>query len=77
MLSRVAAMTTSGTRVIVLLALSDDGAPGYDRGNAAALAEMGVPAFACTPDTFPDLMAAVIERRDIGEWAERHLAQPA
>jgi hypothetical protein len=28
-----------------------------------------VPAFACTPDLFPDLMAAAIERRDIGQWA--------
>jgi hypothetical protein len=28
-----------------------------------------VPAFACTPDQFPDLMAAAIERRDITAWA--------
>lgn len=28
-----------------------------------------MPSFACTPDLFPDLMAAAIERRDIGEWA--------
>lgn len=35
----------------------------------AALAGIGVLAFACTPDLFPDLMAAAIERRDVGEWA--------
>ena len=29
----------------------------------------GVPAFACTPDLFPDLMAAAINRQDIGQWA--------
>jgi hypothetical protein len=58
--------------VIVLLALSDEGAPSYDHDNAAALAALGVPAFACTPDAFPDLMAAAIERRDIARWAERH-----
>ena len=52
-------------QVIVLLALSDDGAPGYDHENAAALAALGVPAFACTPDAFPELMAAAIERRDL------------
>ncbi|MEW9529832.1 VWA domain-containing protein [Microbispora sp. NPDC049125] len=63
MLRRVAAMTAAGVQVIVLLALSDDGAPQYDHDNAAALAAMGVPAFACTPDAFPDLMAAAIERR--------------
>ncbi|MBX6385812.1 MAG: VWA domain-containing protein [Microbispora sp.] len=63
MLRRIAAMTAAGVRVIVLLALSDEGAPRYDHDNAAALAALGVPAFACTPDAFPDLMAAAIERR--------------
>ncbi|GAA3447932.1 VWA domain-containing protein [Planomonospora venezuelensis] len=77
MLRRVAQMTAAGVQVIVLLALSDEGAPFYDRENAAALAAMGVPAFACTPDAFPGLMAAAIERRDIGQWAERHLDRPA
>ena len=37
----------------MLLALSDEGAPDYDHDNAAALAALGVPAFACTPDAFP------------------------
>ena len=27
------------------------------------------PAFACSPDLFPDLMAAAIQKRDIGQWA--------
>ncbi|MEV4563583.1 VWA domain-containing protein [Nonomuraea sp. NPDC049419] len=76
MLRRVAAMTQAGVQVIVLLALSDEGAPFYDHENAAALAAMGVPAFACTPDAFPDLMAAAIERRDIARWAEHHTAAP-
>ncbi|GII83225.1 VWA domain-containing protein [Sphaerisporangium siamense] len=74
MLRRVAAMTAAGVQVIVLLALSDEGQPHYDRDNAEALAALGVPAFACTPDAFPDLMAAAIERRDIAQWAERTLA---
>jgi Mg-chelatase subunit ChlD len=74
MLRRVAAMTQAGVQVIVLLALSDEGAPFYDHENAAALAAMGVPAFACTPDAFPDLMAAAIERRDIARWAERNVS---
>jgi len=25
--------------------------------------------FACTPDLFPDLMAAAIGRHDLGQWA--------
>ncbi|MEO3812761.1 VWA domain-containing protein [Sphaerisporangium sp. B11E5] len=74
MLRRVAAMTASGVQVIVLLALSDEGQPHYDHDNAQALAALGVPAFACTPDAFPELMAAAIERRDIARWAERTLA---
>ncbi|NBE98396.1 VWA domain-containing protein [Nonomuraea sp. KC401] len=72
LLRRVAAMTQAGVQVIVLLALSDEGAPFYDHENAAALAAMGVPAFACTPGAFPELMAAAIERRDIARWAEHH-----
>ena len=57
--------------MIVLLALSDEGAPDFDRDNAAALAALGVPAFACTPDVFPQMMAAAIERRDVREAVER------
>jgi Mg-chelatase subunit ChlD len=71
MLRRVAEMTAAGVQVVVLLALSDDGAPAYDHENAAALAALGVPAFACTPDAFPELMAAAIQRRDLQSFAER------
>jgi Mg-chelatase subunit ChlD len=73
MLSRVAALTASGVQVVVLLALSDEGAPAYDHENAAALAELGVPAFACTPDAFPDLLAVALAKGDVGAWAEREL----
>ena len=66
---RMAALARSGVIVIVLLALTDQGAPVYDHAQAAALAELGIPSFACTPDAFPDMIAAAIERRDIGRWA--------
>ncbi len=72
MLKRAQALTESGVQVIVLLALNDDGSPAYDHTNAAALASLGAPAFACTPDLFPDLMAAAIDRRDIALWAAQH-----
>jgi Mg-chelatase subunit ChlD len=71
MLARVAAMTAAGVQVIALLALSDDGAPSYDADNAAALAQLGVPAFACTPDAFPDLLAVALAGGDVAAWAER------
>ncbi|MGW0942009.1 VWA domain-containing protein [Streptomyces sp. NPDC002623] len=65
MLRRVAAMKASGVQFVALLALSDEGAPAYDREHAAALAELGAPAFACTPDLFPEVMAAAIEKRGL------------
>jgi len=33
---------------------------------------MGIPSFACTPDLFPDLMAATIQKRDLALWAARN-----
>ncbi|WP_067652668.1 VWA domain-containing protein [Nocardia harenae] len=69
MLRRIRAMTEAGVQVLVLLALSDEGAPSYDHDNAAALAALGVPAFACTPDHFPDLLADALDRRDVSRWA--------
>jgi Mg-chelatase subunit ChlD len=69
LLKRAASIISSGVSLIILLALSDDGAPVYDHQNAAALAELGSPAFACTPDKFASLMAAAIQRWDIGAWA--------
>ncbi|MFE9255108.1 VWA domain-containing protein [Streptomyces sp. NPDC006879] len=65
MLQRVAAMKASGVQFVTLLALSDEGAPAYDREHAAALAALGAPAFACTPDLFPEVMAAALERRPL------------
>lgn len=69
MLKRAAALAGSGVQVIALLALSDDGRPAYDHAVAAEFAGMGIPSFACTPDLFPDLMAAAINKQDLGQWA--------
>lgn len=71
MMRRIAAMLSSGVTVVVLLALSDSGAPSYDHEHAAALAAMGVPTFACTPDLFPDLLAVALGRGDIGQWVSK------
>ena len=69
MLARVASLKQSGVNVIVLLALSDSGHPGYDANHASQIAAMDCPVFACTPDQFPDLMAAALLRQDIQQWA--------
>lgn len=71
MLKRVASLVNSGVQMVTLLALSDDGAPYFDHSNAAKFASLGIPAFACTPDKFADLMAAAIQRQDIGQWAAK------
>ena len=79
MLRVAASLVGSGVTVVALLALSDDGAPAYDHDHAAAFADLGIPACACTPDLFPDLMAAAIDRRDLGSWAAAqglHTAAP-
>jgi len=54
---------------VTLLALSDEGAPAFNADLAGQLATLGVPAFACTPDRFPDLMAATIQRSDLRDFA--------
>jgi Mg-chelatase subunit ChlD len=69
---RAAQLVLAGVNVVCLLALDDRGAPAYDHENAAALAALGIPSFACTPEVFPDLMAAAIQRRDLRMWAARH-----
>jgi Mg-chelatase subunit ChlD len=73
MLKRLGAMRAAGVQVIVLLALSDEGAPGYDQENAGALAALGVPAFACTPDAFPELLAAAVRGVDVAAWSAQYL----
>jgi Mg-chelatase subunit ChlD len=72
LVQRVAELVASGVQVICLLALSDDGAPSYHVATAAALASLGAPCFACTPDLFPDLMSSAILRRDLAQWAAQH-----
>lgn len=72
MLRRCQELVDSGVRMVTLLTLSDKGAPTFDTANAAALASMGIPSFACTPDLFPDLMAAAINRQNLDRWAGEH-----
>ena len=71
LIARLGALRSGGVSVVALLALSDDGAPSYDASNAAALSALGIPAFACTPDAFPELLALAIDGGDIAAWAQR------
>ena len=60
LLQRVGALVGSGVKLVALLALSDQGKPSYDHDNAVAVSDLGAPAFACTPDLFPELIAATL-----------------
>ncbi|MCW1923613.1 VWA domain-containing protein [Luteolibacter arcticus] len=71
MVQTAARIKESGVQVIALLALSDEGKPGYDARNAATFAALGIPVFACTPDRFPDLMAAALAKKDLALWQSR------
>lgn len=71
MRKRAVELVSAGVQVVVLLALNDDGAPSYDHNNAQFLSNLGIPVFACTPDKFPDLMAAALSKQDIGGWAAK------
>ncbi len=75
--ARIDELVRAGVTVVVLLALSDEGAPAFDHEQAAILAGLGVPSFACTPAMFPDVLAAALERRDVGRWATDHGLQTA
>ncbi|MBX3254124.1 MAG: VWA domain-containing protein [Chitinophagaceae bacterium] len=71
MRKRATELAAAGVQLVVLLALNDEGAPAYDHGNAQFLSNLGIPVFACTPDKFPDLMAAALGKQDIGMWAAK------
>lgn len=79
-LARLKSLVGAGVNLIVLLALSDAGRPAYHADLSARVAALGAPVFACTPDLFPDLMAAALRRHDLHAWAAQHdikLVRPA
>ena len=73
MRKKFVSLVNSGVQLIVLPALNDDGAPSYDKSHAEFLANIGVPTFACTPDKFPNLMAAALSKQDIGMWISQNI----
>jgi Mg-chelatase subunit ChlD len=69
MLKKASSIRESGVTFIALLALSDQGKPSFDKNIAAQFASMDIPSFACTPDRFPDLMAAAIQKKDLSQFS--------
>ncbi|MCC6494845.1 MAG: VWA domain-containing protein [Propionibacteriaceae bacterium] len=77
MLAKLTELEAGGVVVVVLLALSDEGKPGYSAETAQRLADLGIPAFACTPDAFPELIALAINHGDIRAWSQKNEAAAA
>jgi uncharacterized protein with von Willebrand factor type A (vWA) domain len=65
MFRRLERIHHSGAQLITLLALSDEGVGAYDHQHAERLGQLGIPTFGCTPDQFPELMAAAISRQPL------------
>ncbi|GJM31141.1 MAG: VWA domain-containing protein [Saprospiraceae bacterium] len=69
-LLRAARIKERGVQFIALLALSDQGAPIYDKEMAMQFANLEIPTFACTPNQFPELMAAAIKKESIAVYRQ-------
>ncbi len=72
MLKRASSLKSKGVNFITLLALSDEGAPDYDTSVAQKYYQLDIPTFSCTPDKFPDLMAAAMKKEDISSWMSKN-----
>jgi hypothetical protein len=59
---RAAALIADGVHLVVLLALSDDGAPAHDHDHAEALRQLGATVLAATPAEFPSVLAAALAK---------------
>ncbi len=72
LLSRIADLVASGVKVVSLLALSDQGTPGYSHEMARKVRALDVPAFACTPNLIPLLLEAALRGDDLAVFPSRH-----
>ena len=72
LVQRLERLVQSGVQTVCLLALNDKGTPSFSRQIASQLVELGISSFACTPELFPELMAAVLNKQDIRRWATTH-----
>ena len=62
---RLSELTEAGVRVIVILAISDSGAPCYDKSFAGKLAGYGIPCFACPPDRLPEMLQYALSGQEM------------
>lgn len=65
LLRRLGELKESGVNVVVLLAISDSGAPSFDNQLSSRVAELDIPCFACPPEKLPELLEQALKRRKI------------
>lgn len=65
LLRRLGELKESGVNIVVLLAISDSGAPSFDSQLAGRVAELDIPCFACPPEKLPELLEQALKRRKI------------
>ena len=61
LLAKLSELKESKVQVVCLLALTDGGAPAFDRGLAGTLRGLDIPAFACTPRKLVDVMGRILK----------------
>lgn len=65
LLRRLGELKENGVNIVVLLAISDSGAPSFDSQLAQRVAELDIPCFACPPEKLPELLEQALKRRKI------------
>ena len=68
LLRRFSEMKESGVTVVSLLAIADGGKPYYDTQMAGRLAAMGIPCFACNPQSLPELLKRTLKGEDLSQF---------
>ncbi|CAN5917094.1 VWA domain-containing protein [soil metagenome] len=64
LVARVRTLCESKTKVLVLLALSDEGTPSYDHDLAAQLTALGAYCFGCTPKLLVKVVETIMKHQD-------------
>ena len=54
--------------MVSLLAIADGGKPYYDTQMAGRLAAMGIPCFACNPQSLPELLKRTLKGEDLSQF---------
>ena len=71
LLGQMEEMKAQRVKVVSLLALTDEGEPGYDKNMARKVNRLGIPCFACTPRLLPQLVEGAIQGNDLAALAKR------